>query len=218
MSRPEHWGVEVPGGYFDEPNHRYRNIKGVIVPSPTKAFDMLGLSDFSKVNQEDLEWKRNYGSQVHKAVEYLVTDDLDWDFLDDEIIAPVTGIETRLRELEFVPDAVEERRVATVFGMEYGMTLDLRGTITHQAKRRKAVIDLKTGTKYSKTWDWQIGAYVWPQEKVPLGWIGLALQIDRTGDVTPHYVADIEKAKREYQVILAAAILKLNYGFAAIGG
>lgn len=214
----ESWGAKIEGGYFSEALHRYRNEAGTIIPSATQVFELLGMSDFSMVKPEDLEWSRQYGDAVHKAMELNVTGDLDWDSVDDAIMAPVVGIETHLREMEFVLEASEEQRIAVINGMQYGMKLDLRGEITHQAKRRKAVIDLKTGSKFSKTWDWQEGAYLIPQPKVPLGWIGVILQVNPNGEVTPHYVKDVEAAKREFMVLLAAAIVKLNNGFSRMEG
>lgn len=212
------WGLEIPGGFFHEEFHVYRNTKGTIVPSSTQVFTILGLSDFSMIDPATLNWKREYGNAIHTAVEYLVTGDLDWDTLDMEIIAPVTGIECRLKEMQFEVEATEERRVVSVFGMEYGATLDLRGTIEHQGKRRNAVLDLKTGTKFEKYWEWQLGSYLFPQEKTSLGWMGVVLQVNPDGKITPHYLKNVEAAKREFQCLLASAILKLNNGYAKLGG
>lgn len=210
------WGVPILGGFFKEEGHQYRNQKGVVVPSNTQVFEIHGLSDFSMVNQEDLEWKRIYGDAVHVATQFAVQDDLDWDTLDGAIEAPVRGIKQRLDEMGFELEATEEIRIASLCGMEYGMKLDLRGSVLHHGKRRKAIIDLKTGSKFSKTWEWQLGGYLQPQMKVPGGWLGIILQVAPAGKVTPHYVNDVEAAKREFHILLAAAILKLNYGYASL--
>lgn len=212
------YGIKIPGGWYHDATHIYRNERGTIVPSTTQVFEILGLYDFSAVSAERMAWKSAYGTAIHKAVEYLVVGDLDWEDLDGAIKAPVTGIECRLKEMDFISEACEESRVASIFGMEYGLTPDHRGTVLFHGQRRHAVIDLKSGTKYSKCWDWQVGGgYIWPQLKVPLGWLAIALQVDPDGSVTPHHVEDVEAAKREFQVLLAAAILKINNGFAKIG-
>lgn len=210
----EAWGQPIPGGFFDEEKHLYRDEKGVVVPSSTQVFDLMGMSDFSMVKPEDLEWKRHYGNAVHSAVEFLVNGDLDWDSLDEHIIAPVTGIEQRLREMKFEVEATEELQIANMCGMRYGMRLDLRGTIEHKGVRRKAVVDLKTGSKHSQTWTWQLGSYIQPHP----GHMGCVLQVNPAGSITPHYVTDVVKAQREFQVLLAASILKLNYGFSRVRG
>ena len=212
------WGEKIEGGWFREENHIYRNEDGTIVTSPTKVFDILGFSDFSNIDPATVLWKREYGNAVHAATQYMVADDLDWASVDEAIIAPVRGIEARLAEMKFQCEGAEEQRVVNLCGMFYGMKLDLRGTVEHKGVRRKAVIDLKTGSKVEKYWDWQLGAYIHPQPRVLHGWLGIILQVDPKGDVTPHYVPDVEAAKREFQVLLAAAILKLNNGYARLGG
>ncbi len=210
------YGVEIPGGYFDEKKHLYRNSKGTIVPSTTQVFSILGCNDFDGVPVDVLEWKRNYGIAVHRAIEFLVAGDLDWDSLDEIIIPAVTGLEQKLKALQFKYEAAEEMRVHNLYGMEYGLTVDLRGTIVHQGKVRNAVIDLKSGVKFSPTWRWQLGGYTTAQEKVNGGWMGVVLQFDKEGIVTPHYI-DLIPAQREFQILLSGAILKLNAGLAKVG-
>jgi hypothetical protein len=210
------FGLEILGGYFDEAKHIYRNAAGVIRPSTTQVFSVLGLNDFDGVPADVLEWKRNYGIAVHRAIEFLVAGDLDWDSLDDAIIPAVTGLEQKLKGLQFKFEAAEEMKVHSLFGMEYGLTVDLRGTIVHQGKERKAVIDLKSGVKFSPTWRWQLGGYTTAQNKVDGGWMGVVLQFSKEGEVHPHYI-DLIPAQREFQILLAAANLKLNAGLAKLG-
>jgi hypothetical protein len=210
------WGVEIPGGYFDEKRHIYRNTKGTIVPSTTQVFSILGCNDFDGVPADVLEWKRNYGTAVHRAIEFLVSGDLDWDSLDEAIIPSVTGIEMKLKELQFKYEAAEEMKIHNLYGMEYGLTVDLRGSIVHQGKTRNAVIDLKSGVRFSPTWRWQIGGYTVAQDKANGGWLGVILQFDKEGIVTRHYI-DLIPAKREFQILLSGAILKLNAGLAKLG-
>jgi hypothetical protein len=210
------WGIPIPGGFFHRETHRYRDEEGCVRPSTTQVFAVEGISDFSMVKEEDLNWKRQYGDAVHEAMQFLVQEDLDWDTVDEAIIAPVTGIECRLKELSFELEAAEESQVVNAFSMRYGMTLDLRGTILYHGRRRHVVIDLKTGSKFSQSWFWQLGGYLVPQPKVPMGWLGIVLQVNPNGEVTPHHVPQVEAAKREFMVLLAAATLKLNHGFATL--
>ena len=210
------WGLPIINGYFDEKHHRYRNERGTVVPSATQVFGILGCNDFDGVPADVLEWKRNYGIAVHKAIEFLVAGDLDWDSLDEVIIPAVSGLEQKLKMLQFKYEAAEEMRVHKLYGMEYGLTVDLRGTIVHQGKTRNAVIDLKSGVKFSPTWRWQLGGYTVAQDKVDGGWMGVVLQFDKEGIVTPHYI-DLMPAQREFQTLLAASILKLNAGLAKLG-
>jgi hypothetical protein len=210
------WGLEIPGGFFDDRKHLYRNPQGIIVPSTTQVFSILGCNDFDGVPADVLEWKRNYGIAVHRAIEFLVAGDLDWDSLDEAIVPAVTGLEQKLKGLQFKYEAAEEIRIHSLFGMYYGLTVDLRGTIVHQGKTRNAVIDLKSGVKFSPTWRWQIGGYTAAQGKIDGGWMGVILQFDKEGVVHPHYI-DLIPAQREFQILLAAANLKLNAGLGKLG-
>lgn len=218
MTGENKWGQKIEGGWFDEERHIYRCDKGIIRPSSTQVFDILGMVDFGNAREEVLEFKRQYGTAIHKGVEILAKGrKLDWDRMDDRLIDPLTGIEQYLKKMGFEFEACEERRIVTYCGMTFGMTLDLRGTMIYQGVRRHAIADLKTGVKFSKTWEWQVGSYIIPQPKVEKGWLGVIFQIHPDGRVIPHYVKDVEKAKREFQTLLASAIIKVNEGFAKIG-
>jgi hypothetical protein len=210
-------GIQIPGGWFDEKRHIYRDEAGTRVVSSTQVFDLLGCTDFNRVNPDVLEFKRVYGTAVHAATEFLVKGELDWDSVDDRLIQPITGIEAWLKKNEYESEGTEERRVHSLFGMKYGMTLDHRGTMLYHGVRRHVVWDLKTGVKFSPTWFWQLGSYIHPQPKVEGGWLAVVVQIQPDGRVIPHFVPDVEKVKREFQVLLAAAILKTNAGLAEIG-
>jgi hypothetical protein len=205
------FGIEIPGGYFDEKLHLYRNSKGTVVPSVTQVFTLLGFSDYSMIKPETLEWKRLYGSAIHSALEYLVSGDLDWDSLDMEIIAPVTGVEQWLKQRHYVSEATEESKIVSVFGMEFGMRLDHRGRMEHQGKERSVILDLKTASKEEAVWKWQLGAYSLGQEKVPSGWLGAMLKVDEAGEVRPFYY-DLHAAAREFQILLSTVILGINNG------
>jgi len=206
------WGEQIDGGFFSQADHRYRCTQGIIRPSATQVFEILGCSDFSGIAPAVMEWKRNYGQAVHLAGQFLAVGDLDWDSVDEAVVPAVTGIEQWLKKYEFECEGTEETKIRSLCGMQYGTRLDLRGTLLYHDKRRHCIVDYKTGSKRSKTWDWQLGSYYVDQPKVDGGWIGVVAQVDMDGKVTPHWVLDLEKEKREFQALLVAAILKLNNG------
>jgi hypothetical protein len=210
------WGIEIPGGYFDEGRHLYRNSKGTVVPSVTQVFTLLGFSDYTMIKPSTLEWKRLYGSAVHSALEYLIDGDLDWDELDEKIIAPVAGIEQWLKNNKYVSEAVEEAKIVSIFGMEFGMRLDHRGRMEYRGKERSVILDLKTASKEEPVWKWQLGAYSLGQDKVASGWLGAMLKVDEAGEVKPFYY-DLVAAAREFQTLLATVILGVNNGIYRIG-
>lgn len=203
------WGVEIPGGWYNDATHCYRNEQGIEVPSVTQIFDLLHLTDLSAIPQATLEWKREFGNSVHRSVQLLVEGDLDWDSCDERAIPAIVGIEQRLKQMQFVSHAREENRVYTLCGMRYGGTLDHRGICIYQGKERHCVIDLKTADRESPTWKWQVSAYSVGLDKVPGGWLGIVLKVGRDGDVTPYYY-DVFSGIREFQCLLAACILGIN--------
>lgn len=209
MGKPE-WGIEIPGGFFREDTHHYRDESGLIVPSSTQVLDILGMTDFSRVDPDDLEWKRGFGNAVHRGIELNVFGKLDWDTVDEAIIPAVVGVDQFLGELQYQPESAEELRIVTVNGMKYGMRLDHKGSIIYHGVRRKIIVDVKTGSKASAAWAWQGGGYV-PSPS----WLLLIAQVGRDGRVRPHWV-DAVRAQREFIILLASAHLKLNAGLAKI--
>ena len=205
------WGKKIPGGYFDEVKHVYRDDEGAILPSVTQIFEMLHFTDFSGINEDVLEWKRQFGTSVHSAVEYLVQNDLDWDSMDLAIVPAVTGIEQRLKEIQYKSIAVEEGKIMNLFGMKYGGTLDHRGTCVYQGQVRDCIIDLKTASKEEKYWKWQVASYTVGVPKTKLPIIGIVLKVDKDGKVVPYFY-DVRSSLREFQVLLAACILGINNG------
>ena len=206
----EAWGQAIEGGFYQESNHCYRDSSGVVIPSVTGVFGALGLSDFSMIAPDVLEWKRGFGNAVHKAVEYLVFGKLDWESCPDEIIPAVVGIESWLKLVEYQPLSVEEKKIIVLNGMRVGGTLDHRGSLIYKGKRRPCILDLKTGSKASETWAWQTGAYTGGAPKLEGDvYVGCALQVDKDGRVTPFWV-DTLKAKSNFIILLAAANLAVN--------
>jgi hypothetical protein len=210
------WGTEIPGGYFNEERHIYRNSRGTIVPSVTQVFTLLGFSDYTMIKPATLEWKRLYGTAIHSALEFLIDGDLNWDDLDDHIIAPVSGIEQWLKNNKYASEAVEEAKIVSLHGMEFGMRLDHRGRMEYRGKDRPVILDLKTASKEEPVWKWQLGAYSLGQDKTPDGWLGAMLKVDEEGVVKPFYY-DLVAAAREFQTLLATVIIGINNGLYRIG-
>lgn len=206
------WGIEIDGGFFFEPEHRYRCKQGHIRPSATQVFSLLGLTDFSGIAPRVLEWKRTYGSALHKAAQYLAQGDLNWDTLDDPLIPAITGIECWLKVNGVETEEVEETKIRSICGMSFGTQLDLRGTLMYHGQRRHCLIDYKSGSRESPTWRWQLGAYYADQPKVAGGWLGVILRVDMDGNVKPFWCLDLDRARSEFQVLLAAAIIGINSG------
>ena len=206
----EAWGQPIDGGFYQESNHCYRDTAGVVIPSVTGVFGVLGLSDFSMIAPDILEWKRIFGTALHRCVELLVMGKLDWDSVDDALIPAIVGVESWLKFVEYQPLAVEEKKIIVLNGMRVGGTLDHRGSLIYKGKRRPCILDLKTGSKASETWMWQVGAYSAGAPKLEGDvYVGCALQVDKDGGVTPFWV-DTLKAKQHFIILLSAANLAVN--------
>jgi hypothetical protein len=210
------WGKKITGGYFSESDHHYRDDGGTPVIACTRVFDILGMVDLDNIARQVLMWKRAYGSALHRCVQYLAHQDLDWGSVDERLVEPLKGIEKFLKDCEFEVVYAEEPRISSINGMKFGMTPDLVGKITYQGKKRNAVIDVKTGAAYSPTWAWQVGGgYL---SEATGDWVAGILKVDPAGKVTPYWIgnAEIANAKREFAILLAAALLKVNAGMATL--
>lgn len=122
---------------FDESTHQY-TCGGVIVPSVTQILKAAGLyPDFSKIDPEVMEWKRNLGTQVHAATELDDMDNLgDYDFQIDGYLFAWRKFKA---ETGFTPMHIEQR----VYHKQhkYAGTLDRIGVFGS----RGALVDIKTG-------------------------------------------------------------------------
>lgn len=80
---------------FDEVTHTYR-VNGTVYPGVTSILSNVGLTpDFSKIYPDVLEYKRILGTEVHKAIELDLQDNLG-DY--DPVIEPYINAWKRFRE------------------------------------------------------------------------------------------------------------------------
>jgi hypothetical protein len=139
---------------FDASTHSY-NIDGRTVPSVTRVLDHAGLVSYDMVRKEILERKSNIGTLVHLAAEFYDKGDLDWSSLDDHTRGRVEAWAQFRADTGFVPRLIEERYIATVNGMTYGLTIDREGLI----HGREAIIELKTSASPEPWWAIQTSGY-----------------------------------------------------------
>jgi hypothetical protein len=69
---------------FDNENHIYR-LDGSIIPGYSQIARDLGLIDYSRVRQSDLNWKAEVGKAVHTAIFLNNTGELDLGSLDEVV-------------------------------------------------------------------------------------------------------------------------------------
>lgn len=140
---------------FDEAAHVYRMENGLRVPSTTQVLKRAGLVSFDQVAEDVLERKSALGTAVHACTQYLDEGDLDYDTLQPEWLPYVSAWDRFKAESEVKLLAIEERRVADVNGMFYGMTFDRLAIVTG----RESVLDIKTSASKSAWWGDQLASY-----------------------------------------------------------
>lgn len=119
--------------------HEYRKmVGGIFVPSVTQILGAAGLApDFSLVNQEVLEYKRNLGTQVHAATALDDRDDLGE--YDSRIDGYVQAWRQFRAVFRFEADVVERMVYCPKYG--FAGTLDRMGIL----QGNNALLDIKTG-------------------------------------------------------------------------
>lgn len=119
---------------FDEQTHTY-TVGGVRVPSVTEV--LKPLQCFDGIAEEVLERKRDLGSRVHAATQFLDEDDLDESSIEPDV-APYLRAYTRFLAGTGARVVLNEQRVYSALG--YAGTLDRLVEI----KREQWLIDYKT--------------------------------------------------------------------------
>jgi hypothetical protein len=178
---------------FDPSTHIY-TAGGARVPSVTQVLKMLSLgADFSRVDPEVLDHKRQLGTLAHDACAILDEgDDLDWEALG-EARPYVEGYRKFKLDTRFEPRLIEFHKIAVVNGMRYGMKLDREGILN----REPVVLDLKTAENTEPTWGLQLAAYALglPLPTLPpFDYQRLIVQLKPNGTYKLHTYADPDDA------------------------
>lgn len=139
---------------FDPARHVY-TVDGVRVPSVTQVLEAVGISDFSMVPPDRLQYAQDLGTAVHAATEAYDQDDLDYGSIAGTVVEPYLEAWSKFRkETGFVPRLIEARGVARAGGQRYGYCLDREGDLSG----RPTILDIKTGEP-SRAWGPQLAAY-----------------------------------------------------------
>jgi hypothetical protein len=148
--------VAAPGFTFDEASHTYRDEHQIVVPSVTQLLKSEGFINFDGVPFSVLERKRRLGSLVHQATELWDRgEDLNQFDIPEAAWPYIEGYFHFVEDTKFQPVVIEERRLAVVRGMRYGMTPDRRGALNGVPH----VIELKCGASTHPAWGLQLAAY-----------------------------------------------------------
>lgn len=221
-NRQSEWGEKIDGGYFDssvEPStgkerHCYRDERGNVVPSVTQILTMLAFSDFPMVKPEIVERKRQIGSAVHLASEFLDmpgAGELDWGSVHQDCALYVLSYERTVEVMRLKADRAEHAAVSTIYGMTFGCRLDRTGTWGDPEK--KALWEIKTCSSKSPAWSLQTAAQaltLYPdakdaeKEKLAEGYHRFAVQLQKSGRVAK---IDEHGNSRDFRLFISALSL-----------
>lgn len=148
---------------FNVERHEYRlAATGERIRSVTDALSVV--TNFDKVPPEILERARIFGHHVHKTIHYFCIGDLNEALLTPDVRARLFSFKRFLHETHFEVSHSEE--VVVDRSNRYCGTLDLRGRHLRRGRRRRALIDLKSGA-VPKTVGPQTAGYQYACEDPP---------------------------------------------------
>ena len=141
---------------FDDASHTYRDEHGIVVPSVTQVLRSEGFINFDGIPYAILERKRRLGKLVHLATEeWDRGGDLEEYEIPDAAWPYLEGYFHFINDTKFQPDLIEERMLAIVNGMRFGMTSDREGILFGDP----AVLELKTSADEHPAWGLQLALY-----------------------------------------------------------
>lgn len=148
--------VVTPAFTFNEALHQYSDEHGIVVPSVTQVLRSEGFINFDGIPYGILERKRRLGSLVHKATELWDRGEDLSDFdVPDAAWPYLEGYFAFVNDTKFQPDVIEERRLANVRGMRFGMTPDRCGYLNGT----RHILELKCSASEHPAWGLQLAAY-----------------------------------------------------------
>jgi hypothetical protein len=184
------------------------------VPSVTQILKAVNISyDYSQVDEDTVEWKRQLGIAVHAAIHYLGEGTLDQQSIDPVYVAPrLKGYYQFVADTGFVADQFELIRYPVVNGMQFGMRADVIGKI----KNEPYLVDWKCieGSPQA-SWGCQTAAYELglPRPLVPpFKYRRLSLQLPPNGRYRLHEWKDKADAD-EFKAALFLTYRKMNRGY-----
>lgn len=150
--------VIIKDGTYDDDLHEYRNIAGKWTPSVTQIMKLTGLSRYSDlISKEVMEKASQRGTDVHRICWSLAKwGDCDPSWIQPDTEPYIAAYQKFVNESGFQadPDFCESPMIATVHGMQFGVTPDVlgnRGKFPH-------VVELKTVAVVQRAWRFQTAA------------------------------------------------------------
>ncbi len=196
---------------FDSNSHLY-TVNGRPVVSVTQCLSAVGiLPSFSMVDKVLLERKRQIGVALHAALHYLQQGDLDESTVDERVKPRLDAYRLFVADTGFDPIDCELRRFPVVAGMQFGMQLDVTGTI----KGQPFLVDFKSAENSPHPgFAIQLAAYESgiPRPLIPpFRWRRMTLQLKKDGRYCRTEWTD-KRDDQEWKSALFLAYRRINRG------
>ena len=139
----------------DPESHIYTDTDtGRVIPNVTSIIEALGLSDFSKVNQDVMRRAQEFGKAVHTACHLYDIGDLDMGSLDPALKPYLNAWIKFKKETEFV--ILESEQIVYSKKHDYAGTPDKIAMVYNL----KTLIDIKSSTTMQKITKLQTAGYL----------------------------------------------------------
>lgn len=139
---------------FDEASHTYR-LGEETLPSVTTI--LKPLSSYGDVPMPILQAAAERGTRVHRAVELLCQNRLDWTTVDDELLGYLEGWMAFCDAMK--PEFIANEKRTYHPTAKYAGTLDLELVLHGKPKAKLAVLDVKSCVQVMPTTGPQTAAY-----------------------------------------------------------
>jgi hypothetical protein len=139
---------------FVAETHTYLHM-GRVVPSVTQILERAGLVCYDHIPKPTLDHKAEVGTAAHAAAHYLDEGDLELSTVDGEVMPYLDGWMKFRNETNYVANAIEQRGIAVIDGMEYGYTFDRDGHLDGRA----TLLEIKCTAGVEISWGPQTAAY-----------------------------------------------------------
>lgn len=198
--------TEEPEIHLNESTHEYFHESGRQLISVTRAFELVGITDYSRIPFEKLEPARLRGTLVHDIAMFYGQGMLDESSIDPSLMGYFDAIKRFYREE--VGQVLDIERIVHNLKFGYAGMLDL---LYLNRSHLLCLADFKTPITPHKANRWQTGAYAWahPDRDKIRRRHAVMLRLDGTYEFDEHS-NPLRRDFDSFLTILKCAVLKIE--------
>lgn len=151
---PMSLAAPISGWSFTEETHTFLDGNGSPIPSLTQILTGVGISDYSSVPGDRLEFKKNIGDAVHYGARYLDEGILDYDTIQPTWAKYLLAWENFKEATGFVCEGIEVPGVYSYSGMRFGCIWDRLGRFP--GIKHRALVEIKCAYAEEPSWRIQL--------------------------------------------------------------